>query len=167
MRDAVHGLVGDFSGQIVEQHHRGVEFREVMLDRQNLPPIAQRTLRQQPDFGQAVEHDPARPRAFDGLKNLFGGFAEFEVGRIEQALLLLGIQQAFRRQQFEHLDAVVQRPAMRGGAVAQFALGFGQRDVKAFFAGLRAFEQELQRNGGLAGAGRAFEQEQMPARKSA
>ena len=61
MGDAVHGLVGDIGGEIVEQHHRGAEFREIMLDRQNLPPIAQRALRQQPDFGQAVEHHPARP----------------------------------------------------------------------------------------------------------
>ena len=97
-----------------------------MLDRQDLPPVAQRALRQQPDLGQAVEHHAARPRAFDRFENLLGGLAEFEIGRIQQALLLLGIEQAFRRQQFEHLDVVVQRPAMRGGAVAQFLLGFGQ-----------------------------------------
>jgi hypothetical protein len=81
-------------------------------------------------------------------------------------LLLLGIQQAFRRQQLEYLDAVAQRPAMGGGAVAQFALGFRQRDVEAFFAGARAFEQELQRDGGLAGPRCPFYQEQVTAGKS-
>jgi hypothetical protein len=51
-----------------------------MLDRQNLPPIAQRILRQQPDLGQAVEHDPARPVPLDHFEDLLGGFAEFEIG---------------------------------------------------------------------------------------
>ena len=113
MRDAVHGLVGGFGGQIVEQQNRGAVLREIMLDRQDLPPVAQRALRQQADFGQAVEHHPVRLDALDSLENLLGGFAEFEVGGIEQALLLVGVEQAFRRQQFEYLDAIVQRPAMR------------------------------------------------------
>jgi hypothetical protein len=167
MRDAVHGLVGNVGGEVVEQHHRRAEFHEIMLDRQNLPTIAQRTLRQQPDLGQAVENHPAWPAAFYRLENLLGGFAEFEIGRIEQALLLLRIQQAFGRQQLEYLDAIAQRPAMRRGAGAQFTLGFRQRDVEAFFAGARAFEQELQRHGGLAGTRRALYQEQVTAGKSA
>ena len=57
MRDAVHGLVGHFGGQVVEQQHGGAELREIMLERQDLPAVAQRTLRQQPDLGQAVEDD--------------------------------------------------------------------------------------------------------------
>ena len=107
MRDAVHGLVGRLGGQIVQHHHRGAELREEMLDRQDLPPVAQRTLRQQPDLGKAVEHHPARFRALDRVENLLGGLAKLEVGRIEQALLLLGIEQAFRRQQFEYFDPLV------------------------------------------------------------
>jgi hypothetical protein len=167
MRNAVHGLVGLLGRQIVEQHHRGAEFCEIMLARENLPPVAQRALRQQPDFGKTVEHDPARPRAFYRFKNLLGGFAEFEVGRIKQALLLFGIQQAFRRQKFEHLDVVAQRPAVGGRAFAQFLLGFRKRDVEAFLAGLGALQQELQRNRRLAGSRRALDEEYVPAGKSA
>ena len=102
--------------------------------RQDLAAIAQRALRQQPDFGKAVEHHPARLDALDRLENLLGGLAEFEVGRIEQALLLIDVEQAFRRQQFEDFDALVQCPAVRRRAVAQFALGFGQRDVETLLA---------------------------------
>ena len=108
MGDAVHRLVGDFGRQIVEQHHGGVALREVVLDRQNLPPVTQRALRQQADLGQAVEHHPVRLRALHHFEDLLGGFAELEIGRIEQALLLFRIEQAFRRQQFEHFDAVIQ-----------------------------------------------------------
>ena len=163
MRDAVHGLVGDIGGQIVEQHHGGVVSREVMLDRQDLPPVPQRVLRQQANLRKAVEHDAARLHPLDGLENLLGGLTELQVGRIQQALLLFGIQQAFRRQQLEDVDAVIQRPAVGGRAVAQFALGLGQRDIEALFSGARAFQQELQRDRGLAGPRRAFHQEKVTA----
>jgi hypothetical protein len=56
---------------------------------------------------------------------------------------------------------------MRRRPVAQFALGFRQRDVETRFAGLCAFQQELQRYGGLAGAGRAFDEKEVTAGKSA
>jgi hypothetical protein len=96
--DAVNGLVGDLGRQVVQQQHGAVEFREVMLDRENLPPIAQRALGQQPDLGETVEHYAVRPHSIHGSEDLPGGFAQFKVGRIEQALLLLGIKQALGRQ---------------------------------------------------------------------
>ena len=59
VRDAVHGLVVRLAGQVVEHQHGRAAAREIMLQRQDLAPIAQRALRQQPDFRQAVEHDRA------------------------------------------------------------------------------------------------------------
>jgi hypothetical protein len=88
---------------------------------------------------------------------LLGGFAEFEIGRIKQALLLLRIEQAFGRQQLEHFKFVIQDPAVGGRAIAQLALGLGQGDVESFLPGLGAFEQKLQRDRGLAGAWRTLQ----------
>src|SRR6476469_1134550 len=129
-----------------------------MLDRQNLATITQRTLRQQPDLGKAVQYHPVRLRAIDGGENLLGGFAQFEIGGIEQALLLLGIEQALRRQQLIHFDARVELPAMGSRTEPQLALGFGQRDVEAFLAGARPLHQKLERNRGLPGPGRPLDQ---------
>jgi hypothetical protein len=56
---------------------------------------------------------------------------------------------------------------MRGGAFAQFFFGFRQRDVQRALALPGAFDQELQRDGGLARSGRAFQQEDMAARQAA
>jgi hypothetical protein len=56
------------------------KLRKEVLERQNLPPVPQRALRQQPDLGQAVEHDAIGPRAFDGVENLPRDLAQFEVG---------------------------------------------------------------------------------------
>ena len=56
---------------------------------------------------------------------------------------------------------------MRRGAVAQFPLGFGQRDVKCLLAVSDAFHQELKRDRGFAGARRAFDEKKVTAGKSA
>jgi len=50
---------------------------------------------------------------------------------------------------------------MRVRDVAYLARGLGERDVEAALAAPGAFEEELQRERGLAGAGGAFEQEQL------
>ena len=63
--------------------------------------------------------------------------------------MLLGIEQAFRRQQFKHFDAVPERPAMRSSAVTQLVFGFRQGDVKAFFAEPNALEKILERKCGF------------------
>jgi hypothetical protein len=112
----VDGFVAEVRRHVIEQQNRGAEICEIVLDRQNLPPVPQRALRQQPDLGKAVQHHPVRLRAIDGRENLLGGFAQLEVGRIQQALLLLGIEQALRRKQLEHFDPLIKRPAVRGRA---------------------------------------------------
>ena len=102
-----------------------------MLEGENLPPVAQRALRQQPDLRQAVDHDALGLQPFDGLEYPLDGFAELEIRRIEQALMLIRIKHAFRRHQLHDLDLVANRPAVRSRAFAQFALSLGQADVDA------------------------------------
>ncbi|MCY1178844.1 hypothetical protein D9M73_192160 [compost metagenome] len=138
-----------------------------MLDGQNLSTVAQRALRQQANLGKAVQDNAGRLDPLDHLEDLAGGFAQFQVGGIEQCLLLFGIEQVFRRRQLEDMDVFVHLPAMGQGALAQLAFGFRERDVQGAFAGLRACQQEVQRHGGLAGARLAFEQKHMSAGQSA
>ena len=52
--------VGLVRRQVVEQDDRAIAAREEMLQRQHLPAVAQRALRQQPQLGQAVENDARR-----------------------------------------------------------------------------------------------------------
>ena len=114
--DAVHRLVERVGRQVVEQQHGRAVAREIMLERQDLAAIAQRTLREQADLRQRVEHDALRLAALERLEDQLGGLAELEIGRIEQALLLIRIEQALGRHQLEDLDFVTDRPAMRVGA---------------------------------------------------
>ncbi len=95
-----------------------------MLQREDLAAIAKRGLREQADFGQAVEHDARRLDLLERLEDALGRFAELEVGRIEQALLLFVVEQAFGRNQFENVDAVeiasraTPRPARSSSSVS-------------------------------------------------
>ena len=56
---------------------------------------------------------------------------------------------------------------MRCGAVAQLPIGFRERNVKRPFAELGSLKKELQCRRRLAGAGLAFEQEQVALGKPA
>jgi hypothetical protein len=85
---------------------------------------------EKPDFRQAVENDPQGPCTFHSLENQLGRFAELEIGRIEQALLLLPVQQAFRREELEYIDFGPESPTVRCRALAKLVLGFGEGDVE-------------------------------------
>ena len=78
--DAVNRLVRRFRGQIVQHDHRRAMTGEVMLDGEDLAPVAQRTLGQQANFREAVEHHARRLDALDSVEDLARGFAQLEVG---------------------------------------------------------------------------------------
>src|SRR3954451_19875280 len=137
-----------------------------MFQRQDLAAIAQGALREQSDFGETVEHNAVRLHAFERLENPFCRLAEFEIGGIKQALLLVFVEQAFGWHQFEYIDAV-EHPAVRGRSLAQLILGFGDRDVEGLLSRRRAGKQELRRNRGLAGARAALDEKEAPALKAA
>ena len=160
MRNAVNRAVGALGGEIVEHDDRGVMLSEIMLQRQNLPPVAQRALRQQTDFRETVDDDPLRLYPLDAVENALHGLAELEIGRIQQALVLIGIEHTLRRHQLENLDLRPDRPAMGPRAVTQFVFGLGEADIDSGFARFGAGEQELQRDRRLAGTGAALQQVQ-------
>ena len=134
MDDAVHRLVERVGGQIVEQQDGRAVAGEIVLEREDLAAVAQRALREQPDLRQAVEHDARRLDPLEGLEDCLGRLAEFQIGGIKQALLLVGVEQAFGGTSSKISISAVERPAMRCGARPQLALGFRQGDVEALLA---------------------------------
>ena len=110
--DAMDRPVGGLGGQVVEQQDGGLVPREIMLEREDLTTIAQRALREQANLRQAVDDHAHGLEPLDGLENSLNGFAELEVGRIEQALVVVRVEHAFRRNQFEDHQVVANRPAV-------------------------------------------------------
>ena len=136
------------------QHRHVVEEKEA-LERQHLPAVAQRSLREQPDLRQAVEHDPVRLDALDLRERHPDRLAEFQVGRVDERLLLLRIEAQLGRDELVDVEAV-EGPAVALGHRQELALALGERDVEAPLAPAQAVEQELQAERGLPGAGPAL-----------
>ena len=90
MSNAAQLQVARLGGLVVEQQHGAVLAREAVLERQDLPAVAQRGLRQEAQLRQAVQDQPRRPLLLEPLQNAPRGFPE--LGRMKQSLLLLAAE---------------------------------------------------------------------------
>ncbi|KAF1854886.1 hypothetical protein Lal_00009772 [Lupinus albus] len=155
VRDAVQVLVR-CAGLVVEQEDGAAARGEELLQRQDLAAVAQRILRQQAHFRQAVEHDAGRPDPVDLVHHVARRLAQLHFGGVEDRLLRIRVEHQVAGQ-LEDLEAV-DRPAVARGDGHQFVRRFRQRDVQPAFAARRAVEQELQAQRGLARAGRTLDE---------
>jgi hypothetical protein len=123
-------------------------------------------LRKQANFGKAVENDTVGLRLLKRLEYALGRLTQLQVRGIQEALLLVRIQQTLGRDELENFD-IVEHPAMRRSTGPQFIVGLGQCYVEATLPGSRPSQQELCRNGGLAGTGLALKKKDPSAREPA
>lgn len=80
-------------------------------------------------------------------------------------MLGLGVEVLLRR---EFVDVhAIQRPAVGGGDLVQFGLGFGEAHVQHGLSARDPIEQELQGQRGLAGSGHALDQVETVRREAA
>jgi hypothetical protein len=100
----MHGFVVHVGGEVVEKQDGGALLGEIVLQTQDLAAVAQGALGEQADLGQAVEHDPVRAHALEGLEDALRGLAEFEIRGIEQALLLVLVEEVLGRDELEQID---------------------------------------------------------------
>jgi hypothetical protein len=149
--EAVQVEVVLLGGEVVEEERGGVVDEEVAAQRQHLAAVAQGALGQEADLGQAVEDDALGPDALDLRDGEADGLAELEVGGVDEALLLAGVEAELRGHELEDLDAV-EAPTVAGGDGGELAAALGEGDVEAALAAACAVEEELQRQGGLARA---------------
>ena len=158
VRQALQVAVRRRAGQVVEQQHGAAAAGEVLLERQDLAAVAQRTLGQQANLRQRVEHQTLRLDAgatsstalvvsasstSDGWNSVFWSSSAQRIGG----------------RQLEHVDPV-EGPTVRRRDHLELFLGFGQRDVDAPLAAPLSFQQELQGQRGLADPRIPFNQQQ-------
>lgn len=77
--------------------------------------------------------------------------------------MVIGVEQAFRRRQFEDIDMFVELPTVRGCTRAKLAFSLGQGDVQGYFARCRSGLQKLQGHSCLAGSGFSLKKKHMTA----
>src|SRR5690348_5424681 len=97
-------------GQIIEQDDGAPPAGEEVLEGQHLTAIAQRALCEQPHLRQAVEYHPRGVELAHAVENKLGGFAQLQLGRMQDGEFLVRVKSGFRRYEFEHLN-LVQGPA--------------------------------------------------------
>ena len=154
------------AGQVVEQQHGAVAAGEELLERQDLPAVAQRVARQQPQLRERIEHHARRLDPLHVRQDRLRRLAQLHLRRVEHRVLLVRPQAVLRRDQLADRDPV-ERPAVRVGHLAKLLLGLRERHVQDRLAAAGALQQELQRQRGLAGAGHAFDEVQPMRREAA
>ena len=120
--DAVQLQIGRAAGEVVEQQHRAVLAGEVLLESEDLAPVAQRVLGEKPHLGQAIEDDALRLHRLHLVEDRLHGLAKLDLPGMEQRLLLVERQGPLGRGELEQVDAV-ERPVMARRDGAQLLLG--------------------------------------------
>ncbi len=128
-----------------------------MFQRQDLATVSERTLGQEAQLREAVDHDPRRSQGVHLVEDHLSGFAKLHFRGLQDRQFLGGVQRRLGGHELEDGDAL-EGPAVSLGHQTQFALRLRQRDVEARLASADAFQQELQSQRCLAGARLPFEQ---------
>ena len=144
---------------VVAEQNRGAPLSEELLEREDLPPIAEWVFGQQPQLGKRIEHHQRGLQALRLRDDLFGGLGQLHLGRVIHRVTPVGLDAVLRGRDFEDLDGV-QRPAVGPGGRAELFLGLRQAHEQALLAASGAGEEELQRQRGLARTGISLDQEE-------
>jgi hypothetical protein len=89
--------------------------------------------------------------------NSLGDLAQFDFRGMKDRVLLLLLQPFFQSRQFKQMDPL-ERPAVRFGDCVELFLRFRQGDVQPALPAFLAIQKILQRQGGFARSGIAFDQ---------
>ncbi len=130
---------------------------EKLLQGEDLAPIPQRALRQEPHLGERIHYDAGWFRSLDLPEQHPHRLAELHLGRVEHRLSAFAGRLGLGRHQLEDVDPL-ERPAMRFRGGAKLVGGLGQGDVERLLARLASGKQELQAERRLARAGSAFDE---------
>ncbi len=145
-----------FGGEVIDENYSGVLAGKVLLQRQHLPPVAKRVLREETQLGKAVEHEALRPDLLNPLHDQVHGGAELNLPWVKDCLLASVPQHLLDRGEFEDVNAI-QRPSVGCDHSRQFLVRLRQCDVQRLFASPDPFQQELKAQGRLTRAGCSFQ----------
>ncbi len=156
MRQALEVRVTDLAGAVVEEEHGAAAAGEVLLEREDLPAVAKRALREEADLRQRVEHHARRLHALDLGEQGVHRLAQLHLGGMEERVLVRGLR-VLRELHLEDRDPV-ERPAMRIGDGAKLLFALGERDVEASLLGARGLAEKRDSERGLTDARIALEE---------
>src|SRR5438477_8715838 len=117
--------------RIIDHQDSRFPLPQKMLQGENLPPIAERTLRQQPHLGPRVDNNARRIDTIDLIEQQLYRLAELDFRRPEHSLPI-AVAFDIGRHQYTYLDSL-ERPAMRVRHGLQLAARLGHADIELYF----------------------------------
>jgi hypothetical protein len=138
-------------GAVVEEEDGAMPADEELLEGEDLASVAEGISGEEAHFGEGVEDDAGGLVFFNDVEDGLGGFGELDFGRAEEGILLFTGESFFGARKFVK-DEAVEVPVVGAGDGAEFFIGFREGDVESFFAFPGAVEEELEGEGGFAGA---------------
>ena len=157
---------GIVCGPIIKEQRGAVSPSEILFEGEDLPAVAQRGLREQPELGKGIEGNSRRSHSVHGLEEQFGRFVQLHFGWMKKGVLPFERKLFIDRGQLHDLHPI-QRPAVGVCDFFDFVACFRQADVEDFFTGLRSRQKELQRERRLARAGRSLDKKNSATRQAA
>jgi hypothetical protein len=107
-----------------------------------------------------------RLRVVDLFKNGGDGIGELDLGGVEDGVLGFGLEVILGRNQLGDEQRIA-GPSVRFGDLDELLFRFGEGDIEDAFAVAEAFEEELEGDGGFAGAGVSFKKVEVTGGKAA
>ena len=147
---------------VLDQQHCAAVARERLLEREDLAAVPHRITGQKAQLRNRIEHHSRRLDLLDQGEKLPRGLGQFDLGRLEHALLEVETGELLERRHVVDVDRI-QRPTVRRRSGAEFVFGLGQGDQQAALAACGARKQKLQCQRGLAGAWSALHEMQSTA----
>lgn len=160
VRDAVELEVVDLRRAVVEEERGDVAVGKELLEREELPPVTQGALREEPDLGEGVEDDPLRLLALDDAEEALHRLPELDLRGVEERQVLFLREHLFAHELLVDGD-VVERPPVRLGDGVELLDALREGEIKTLLTSLGPFEQELEGEGGLAGPRIPLDEEDM------
>ena len=149
MGDALELQVLPLGRPVVEKEDGAPLADEKLLQGQDLPAVAQRTLGEKPQLRKRVEDEPGRPNPLEDVNDHPDRLGELYFRGIVHGHLHFRLEVLFSRGKFQDLDPP-ERPAVRHGPRGELLLALRKGDVEAAVALAHALEEELEAERGLA-----------------
>src|SRR6185312_15570741 len=147
--EALQLSIATLRGAVVEEEHGGIAGRELLLEGQDLPAVAERVSSEESHLRERIDDDPLRPALVHDGQDPLDGLVELDLGRMEERVLALRLEHLLGGGERVHVEAV-DRPAVRDGDGGQLLPGLRQRDVETGFVLANTLEEKLEAEGGLA-----------------
>src|ERR1700737_884901 len=117
--------IADLSGRVVQKQYRALLADKKLFQCEDLPPITQSALREQPELRKGVDHDARRRDALDLLQQALRGFAELDLRGMKERVVLL--RRELSGGAFSKCHPV-ERPAVGSGNCLKLLLRLRERE---------------------------------------